>query len=109
MIIDSATLAAAFAKLPDLTMTDDDNGPPPEFPALRFRFAKTMPEIRHFYVVRSAENNAEYEALFHLIAEQGVWEEFQGRRYQYLYLGPWKYWRMNNDLANSVVINRAKA
>jgi hypothetical protein len=79
-----------------------------EFPALQFRFAKTMPEIPHFYVVRSAENNAEYEALFMRIAQEGVWEEFQGKPYQYLYIGPWKYWRMDDELAKSMVINRAK-
>jgi hypothetical protein len=53
-----------------------------EFPSLRFKFAKTMPEIPHYYVVRSPENNREYEALFDRIAREGVWEEFQGRQYQ---------------------------
>jgi hypothetical protein len=34
----------------------------------------------------------------------------EGREeYQYLYLGQWKYWRMDDDLAKSVIINRAKA
>jgi integrase len=79
-----------------------------EFPNLKFKFAKTMPEIPHFYVVRSAANNTEYEQLFARIDREGVWEEFQGKQYQYLYLGGWKYWRMDNDLAKSMVINRAR-
>jgi len=79
-----------------------------EFPSLKFRFARTMPEIPHFYVVRSPENNTEYERLFHRIAEEGVWEEFRGKPYQYLYLGNYKYWRMDSDLAKSIIINRAK-
>jgi integrase len=111
--IDTPTLQAAFAKMPDLTgdqlPSGEDNGPPPEFPTLRFRFAKTMPQWPHWYTVRSRENNREYEALFHRIAREGVWEEFQGKPRQYLYIGQWKYWRMNDDLAKSVVINRAKA
>jgi hypothetical protein len=69
-----------------------------------------MPQWPHFYVIRSAENNTEYEALFHRIAQQGVWEEWKdGRRYQYLYLGAYKYWAMDRELAKSVVINRARA
>jgi hypothetical protein len=88
-----------------------DDGPPAEFPTLKFRFAKTMPEIPHYYVVRLAENNQEYEALFDRIAREGVWEEFKKRSYQYWYdpAGGWKYWRMDNDLAKSVVINRSRA
>jgi hypothetical protein len=69
-----------------------------------------MSDSPHFYVVISGENNAEYERLFHLIPAEGVWETWKdGRQYQYLYRGEWKYWRMDDDLAKSVVINRAKA
>jgi len=83
--------------------------PPDEFPALKFRFAKTLPDSPHFYVVRSAENNAEYEALFRMIEQQGVWEEWKGKPYQYLYLGAYKYWRMTEDITQSTAINRARA
>jgi len=71
-----------------------------------------MPNAPHFYVVRTPENNTEYERLFNLIAEQGVWEEWKdGRHYRYLYRGDgWKYWSMpDGDLDKSVVINRARA
>jgi hypothetical protein len=68
-----------------------------------------MPDSPHFYVVRTPENNAEYERLFNLIAEQGVWEEWQdGRQYRYLYREGWKYWAMDNDITKSTVINRAR-
>jgi hypothetical protein len=75
-----------------------------EFPTLKFRFAKTMQDSPHFYVVRKPENYAEYKALADRIAEQGVWETWKdGKRYQYLYLGDYKYWQIDP------VINRARA
>jgi len=101
-------LAEAASKMPELR-AHHPSGHPPEFPSLRFRFAKTMPEIPHEYVVRSPENEEEYVALFHRIGEEGIWEKFQGQPYQYLYLDGWKMWRMTNDLTQSRIINRAKA
>jgi integrase len=81
-----------------------------EFPTLKFKFAKTMPHIPHFYVVRTPENNDEYEALFHRITQEGVWEEWKdGRQYKYLSLGGWRYWSMTEDITQSKVINRARA
>jgi integrase len=80
-----------------------------EFPGLKFKFAKTMPDSPHFYVVRDAQNNIEYEQLFARITQEGVWEEWQdGRQYKYLSLGSWRYWAMTEDLAKSKIINRAK-
>jgi hypothetical protein len=80
------------------------------FPTLRFRFAKTMAHILHWYVVRGPENEAEYVKLFRTIAKHGIWEEFQGCPYQYWYPGDgYKYWRMTTDLSQSRVINRAVA
>jgi integrase len=81
-----------------------------EFPGLKFKFAKTMPDSPHFYVIRSEKNNTEYEQLFRLIEQQGVWEEWKdGRRYRYLYREGWKYWSMSpDDITRCTVINRAK-
>jgi len=77
---------------------------PPEFTTLQFRFAKTMPNTPHWYVVRSPQNEAEYAALSKRIAQEGVSETFQGKPYRYWYPGDgFKYWRLGQ------VINRAKA
>jgi integrase len=88
-----------------------DHEPPDGFPGLKFRFAKTMPDSPHFYVLKTPENNAEYERLFNLIAEHGIWEEWKdGRQYRYLYREGWKYWTMSpDDITRCTVINRAKA
>jgi hypothetical protein len=75
---------------------------------LQFQFAKTMADIPHWYVRRGPENEAEYVELFRLIGEHGVWEQFQGKAYQYLYARDgYKYWRMSDDLSQSQIINRA--
>jgi hypothetical protein len=77
--------------------------------SLSFRFAKTMPEIPHEYVVRSPHNEAAYVALFSAIMEHGVNERWEGRRKRYLYPGDgWKYWAMTTRLQESRVINRMK-
>jgi hypothetical protein len=39
---------------------------------LRFRFAKTMPEIPHEYVVRSPENESDYVKLFDIIRREAA-------------------------------------
>ena len=82
-----------------------DHEPPDEFPGLKFKFAKTMPDSPHFYVVRSAKNNAEYQALSERIAKEGIMEEWKdGKQYRYWYdpASNWKYWEVHP------VINRAR-
>jgi hypothetical protein len=82
---------------------------PAPIAALSFREAKTMPEIPHEYVVRNPENEEAYVSLFNLILEHGVHEMWRGRKYQYWYPGDgWKYWRMDDDIRYSRVLNRAR-
>jgi len=77
--------------------------------SLSFRFAKTMPEIPHEYVVRTPDNEAAYVALFNAIMEHGVYRHWAGRRHRYLYPGDgWKYWVMTTELRESRVINRER-
>jgi uncharacterized protein (DUF4415 family) len=76
---------------------------------LEFRFAKTMPDIPHWYVTRTADNAGDYAALFDTIQKEGVWEKFGKRRYRYWRPGDgFKYWAMTTDVRYSRVINRAK-
>jgi hypothetical protein len=77
--------------------------------SLFFRFARTMPEIPHEYVVRNADNEAAYAALFNAIMERGVYERWAGRSKRYLYPGDgWKYWAMTTELQQSRVLNRMR-
>jgi hypothetical protein len=76
---------------------------------LTFKFAKSMPETPHWYVVRTPANEADYIALFHVIQEKGVPEKFGARKYRYWRPGDgFKYWAMTTDAQHSHVINRAK-
>ena len=47
---------------------------------LQFRFAKTLPEIPHEYVVRTLDDEADYVELFETIAMLGVIETFKNTR-----------------------------
>jgi hypothetical protein len=87
--IDTPTQEAALAKMEDFTGKQDlkETGmdqieflqqPNAEFPTLAFRFAKTMREHPHAYVVRSRANEDDHTELFHRIGEEGVWEEWKG-------------------------------
>jgi hypothetical protein len=81
----------------------------PDLSRLTFVFAKTMPETPHFYVVRTAENEADYLALFRAIRKHGKDERFQKRVYRYYYPGDgFKYWAMTTDERVSRILNRAK-
>jgi hypothetical protein len=76
---------------------------------LVFRFAKTMPEIPHEYVVRGPANWTPYAELYRAIEANGVEAEFQGHTYRYWAPGDgWKYWAMTPELAKSRIINRAR-
>jgi hypothetical protein len=75
---------------------------------LTFRFAKTMPEIPHEYVVRTPDNAAAFNELSHAIKDLGVMERFGRRFYRYWYPGNgWKYWAMTTR-DDVEIINRAK-
>ncbi len=70
-------------------------------------FAKTMPEIPHYYIVRDnlLENEKkEFDELSSLIDNKGTFEIFQSKPYKYLRLGKYKYWVIDNVI-NRVSIN----
>ena len=77
--------------------------------SLSFRFARTMPDIPHEYVVRGQDNEVAYVALFTAIMEHGVYEQWAGHYKRYLYPGDgWKYWAMTTEVRESRVINRER-
>lgn len=75
-----------------------------------WRFAKTMPQWPHEYIVRVWRPDAEhvFEQLVMLIQNQGYDETFMDATYRYLDIDAWKYWTMGEEPRETTIINRAK-
>ena len=88
----------------------DEVADPVNFENLNFVFAKTMPEIPHYYVKRTPENEKDYVALFNAIRKFGRVQKWRGRPYRYWHPGDgYKYWAMTSETRQSWIINRATA
>ena len=75
--------------------------------AQQWIFAKTMADIPHFYCLKkkcSAPDEFDYFVQY-LIAHS-VPGTFYGKTYQYLFLGDWKYWIMDDNPNDCDLINR---
>jgi hypothetical protein len=73
-------------------------------------FAKTMPQCPHEYIVRGKTADDEtYFAMFRAIEARGVWREWNKVPRQYLHpRDGYYYWKMTDDMPESIIINRAK-
>ena len=79
-----------------------------------WHFAKTMPQIPHWYTrAREWNNPSEFAEAVDLIKKKGVRELWKGNQYyNYLYIGNYKYWTMEKDdvpTSEHILINRAEA
>ncbi len=80
----------------------------PSFDPLEFvrsstwTFAKTMPHIPHWYVVRGRVPEEDFDAFDRLIKASGYRATWRGYENTYLELGGWKYWVIEN------ILNREK-
>ena len=79
------------------------------FASKEWHFAKTMPEIPHFYA-RKKEwgNDEEFKEVVEYIRKYGVAEKFYSKTFIYFYLHGWKYWTMNEPAHETQIINRAR-
>lgn len=76
----------------------------------KWQFAKSMPQTPHEYTVREwAIDDDVFDNAVAFIRENGVDEDFYGKRYSYVHIGDWKYWTMGNPIIDTRIINRAKA
>ena len=77
----------------------------------RWRFAKTMPQWPHEYVVRNwrPEKETVFERFVIIIRNQGYDAPFlDDATYRYLEIDGWKYWTMGEAPTETIIINRAK-
>jgi len=72
---------------------------------LNWKFAKTMPDIPHYYVVKenlSEEDQKTFDDFNNYIKKVGYYEMFVNKNYNYIKIGDYKYWIIEN------ILNRAK-
>lgn len=74
-----------------------------------WHFAKTMPQIPHWYCLRNEDKDKEEFLWFAgYIREHSVPGTFYGKTYYYFYLGEYKYWWMEEKVEDCFLINRDK-
>jgi hypothetical protein len=67
-----------------------------------WRFAKTMPQWPHWYVVRNWGHQRDFDFFARLIDKDGYIDSWGQKRWKYLVVDDFKYWLCDN------VLNRAK-
>ena len=73
----------------------------------QWRFAKTMPEIPHYYCLKGMSSDMkEFEWFVQYILDNSVPGEFYGKTFNYCFLDNWKYWIMDEDPSKCNLINR---
>lgn len=74
-----------------------------------WKFAKTMPEMPHFYTLRKdAERDEEFLGFAQFIRDFGYDASFGKARYRYADFDGWQYWTMGFVLDSTILINRAQ-
>ncbi len=79
--------------------------------SVRWKFAKTMPFMPHWYirlpVMETPEHIEMFKELTKAIFEQGTDKQVGKRIYRYLEIGEYKYWSMDPSIELTDLINRA--
>jgi SAM-dependent methyltransferase len=74
----------------------------------QFVFAKTMPQIPHYYVVRAKwEHAISFDDVVFYIREHGYTDNWGTRTFHYLNLNGQRYWTMGAPVGETIVLNRA--
>ncbi len=72
-----------------------------------WHFAKTMPQIPHWYCLqKECDDKEEFLWFARYIQEHSKPGQFYGRTYHYCYLGKYKYWMMDERPEDCDLINR---
>lgn len=74
-----------------------------------WKFAKTMPQIPHFYTLRYTARDAdEFESAVQFIRDNGYTGRFGRTDYRYYDVNGWKYWTMGAPIKETILVNRAE-
>jgi hypothetical protein len=72
-------------------------------------YAKSMPFLPHWYIVRDRVDNKKFVEFVLYIRKYGVDRPFGKKRmFRYLDIGEFTYWTMGNPLIETTIINRAR-
>lgn len=73
----------------------------------KFKFAKSMPKIPHYYTLRETWDDATFADAVLAIRNYGVPRKFGNRMYIYYDFDGYTYWTMGDTIENTILINRA--
>ena len=71
-------------------------------------FAKTMPQIPHWHVVRGNCDDETFAKFVSFIYSNGQVRAWHDREFTYLDIDNFTYWTMGNPIDETTIINRAK-
>lgn len=73
-------------------------------------FAKTMPDMPHWYTLREARQNDEaFNLAVQFVRENGRFGHWYGKPRRYYDLDGFTYWTMGWPIGETVLMNRAEA
>jgi hypothetical protein len=76
---------------------------------VEWRYAATMPDKPHEYVLESTAGGADFLAFYELIHSEGHVELFEGHPYRYLTVDEYVYWTMWSPHGSGRILNRRRA
>lgn len=80
------------------------------WPTLNWRFASSMPDAPHSYVVKGKTlGDEDFDRAVQVIRTYGEPGKFWSRTNIYLTVGDTKWWTMGAPLADTIIINKAEA
>lgn len=71
-----------------------------------WRYAKSMPQTPHEYIVRPAVGSEDFTRAVRYIRQHGERRDFHGWSYIYLDLNGHSYWTMGHPAPVTIIINR---
>ena len=72
-------------------------------------FAKTMPQIPHWYTLRrKAQSSEQFSEFVQEIRFRGIVRQFGSKSFTYLDIDGWTYWTMGAPVDETILINRAR-
>src|SRR5215211_7630842 len=76
--------------------------------SMEWKFAKSMPQWPHWYVLREYGSTREFHFVERLIEKFGYADEWGTRTDSYLVIGKFKYWVIDNVLNRAAPISNAQ-